>query len=138
MLWCNSPLLCLRNPRVNRDFSRWSKIVGVVAESSSWSLLTAQILNIFLRWKCFKLSNGCPFSHRNNVNERFFSICAYCCNTREDPSALVIHVAFMLPSTMILPNQAECIYNKQEEKRIGALTQARVFLELDEAGMVLY
>jgi hypothetical protein len=47
-------------------------------------------------------------------------------------------MAFVLPSTMILPNQAECIYNKQEEKRTGALTQAKVFLESDEVGMVLY
>ncbi|KAF9507096.1 hypothetical protein BS47DRAFT_1385311 [Hydnum rufescens UP504] len=38
---------------------------------------------------------------------------------------VVIYAPFMLPSTTILPSQAERIYKKQEEKRIEALTQAK-------------
>lgn len=35
----------------------------------------------------------------------------------------------MLPSTTILPTQAERIYNKQEDKRIETLTAAKWYLQ---------
>jgi LETM1 and EF-hand domain-containing protein 1, mitochondrial len=44
---------------------------------------------------------------------------------------VVIYAPFMLPSTTILPSQAERIFKKQEEKRIEALAQARLYLEMD-------
>ena len=44
---------------------------------------------------------------------------------------VVIYAPFMLPSTTILPSQAERIYKKQEEKKIEALAQTKLFLEMD-------
>lgn len=42
---------------------------------------------------------------------------------------IVIYAPFMLPSTTILPSQAERIYEKREEKKRQALTQAKWYAE---------
>ncbi|KAF8306327.1 hypothetical protein DL93DRAFT_2143887 [Clavulina sp. PMI_390] len=44
---------------------------------------------------------------------------------------IVIYAPFMLPSTTILPSQAERIYGKREEKKIQTLTTVKWYLERD-------
>lgn len=44
---------------------------------------------------------------------------------------IVIYAPFMLPSTTILPSQAERIYNKREEKKIQTLTTAKWYAGLE-------
>jgi len=42
---------------------------------------------------------------------------------------IVLYAPGMLPSTTILPSQADRIYDRKEEKKAEALVQAKIFLE---------
>jgi LETM1 and EF-hand domain-containing protein 1 len=49
---------------------------------------------------------------------------------------VVIYAPFMLPSTTVLPSQAERIYAKREEKKVQALSTAKWYAQHEKLDIV--